>query len=394
MPTGISVLEYLLTIVEPDGSGIVRTLGPRTMHKQNNRRKFKFGKLGGRVADVQALESRLLMSASAPILHPTFEALKTHGLSTASSSSPPSNAMTPAQMRSYYGIDTVLYENTPGDGRGMTIAIVDAFDDNKLQSDLNAFDAQYNFPALTITKYNESGGTSITAPAAPAGVWGIETSLDVEWAHVIAPLANIDVVEGNSANGNDLFAAAQSAAGLPNVSVVSMSFGAGEFSGETTWDANFVHSGVTFVASTGDNGSPGNYPAYSPNVVAVGGTTFTLDVNRNITGEVAWNSSGGGTSADETEPSYQNGVQSTGLRTIPDVSMDANPSTGVAIYDSYDFGSSAPWAQYGGTSLAAPMFAAVMAIADQGRVQNSLLPLSGSSQTLPKLYGLNSGDLI
>ena len=346
---------------------------------------------------VQALEGRLLMSASAPTMHTTFEAFKPHGLSANSTySSPPSFAISPTEMRGYYGIDTILYGNTPGDGRGMTIAIVDAFDDPNLQSDLNAFDQQYNLPALAITKYSQTGSTTLTAVQASQGTWGIETSLDVEWAHVISPLANIIVVEGNSAVGNDLFAAAQSAAGLPNVAVVSMSFGAGEFSGEQTWDGAFTtpsqHTNVTFVASTGDAGSPAEYPGYSPNVIAVGGTTFTFDSNSNINGEVAWNNSGGGTSAYEPEPSYQDGVQSTGLRTAPDVSMDANPSTGVAIYDSYDFGATDPWAVYGGTSLAAPMFAGVIAIADQGRVQNNLSRLDGASQTLPMLYGLKSAD--
>ena len=108
------------------------------------------------------------------------------------------------------------------------------------------------------------------------------------------------------------------------------------------------HGGVTFLASTGDDGSPGSFPAYSPNVVAAGGTTLTLSGN-NYVSETGWSDSGGGQSVYESEPSYQHGVQTSNYRQIPDVSFDANPATGVAVYDSYDDGSSTPWVQVGGT---------------------------------------------
>src|SRR5206468_813193 len=98
--------------------------------------------------------------------------------------------------------------------------------------------------------------------------------------------------------------------------------------------------------------------------------------------------SGGGISTRETQPSYQNGVvtQSTTQRTTPDVSMVANPSTGVSVYDSYDFGNTAPWTVVGGTSLSAPAFAGLVAVANQGRALAGAGSLDGPSQTLPRLY--------
>ena len=109
-----------------------------------------------------------------------------------------------------------------------------------------------------------------------------------------------------------MFQGIVAAAGLSGVSVVSMSWGSSEFGGESLYDADFTtpkgHQGVTFVASTGDQGSPGEFPAYSPNVLAVGGTSLYLNATGSYGSEEAWSGSGGGTSIDETEPVYQAGV--------------------------------------------------------------------------------------
>ena len=198
--------------------------------------------------------------------------------------------------------------------------------------------------------------------------WEVEEALDVEWAHAMAPMANIILVEAD--HPYNLYVATQEAATL--APIVSMSWGGGEFTDETTVDPIFAVPNVTFLASTGDTGVPGGYPAYSPNVVAVGGTSFTA-INGTIYNTTGWSGSGGGISLVESQPSYQNGVQSTGNRTIPDVSAEADPATGVAVYDSYNdvagsiFGNAGPWDQIGGTSLAAPTWAGLIAIADQGR---------------------------
>ncbi len=182
------------------------------------------------------------------------------------------------------------------------------------------------------------------------------------------------LVEANSASNNDLLTAVDYASQQPGVVVVSMSWGEGEYATETSSDSNFTtpsgHAGVAFVASTGDSGSPGEWPAMSPNVLAVGGTTLTTSGSSGTyVSETGWSGSGGGISVYESQPSFQKGVvtQSTTQRTIPDVSFDASPNSGVSVYDSYDNGTTDPWETVGGTSLSAPSWAGLVAIVDQGR---------------------------
>jgi fibronectin type 3 domain-containing protein len=127
-------------------------------------------------------------------------------------------------------------------------------------------------------------------------------------------------------------------------------------------------------------------------VIAVGGTTLSVDASGNYLGETGWSNGGGGVSTYEAEPSYQSAFQSTGKRTIPDVAMDADPNSGVAVFDSYDNGASTPWVQIGGTSLSAPMFAGIISIANQGRAQNGLGTLDGRSQALPAIYQASASN--
>jgi hypothetical protein len=222
----------------------------------------------------------------------------------------------------------------------------------------------------------------------------LEESLDVEWAHAMAPGANILLVEASNDSETGLFSAVQWTANRPGVSVVSMSFGLAEQPSETSLDAIFTtpagHEGVTFVAASGDEGTI-SYPAASPNVLAVGGTSLTVDSSGNYLSETAWSGSGGGVSAYEGEPGYQKSVQGTGQRTSPDVAYNASPSTGYWVYDSFD-NSQSPWQSVGGTSAGAPQWAALIAVADQGRALQGLGTLDGPSQTLPMLYSLPSSD--
>jgi subtilase family serine protease len=320
---------------------------------------------------------------------------------------------TPQQITTAYGINDISFNGVTGNGAGQTIAIIDFYDDPNIVNDLNAFDQQFDLPAPpNFTKFTQSGWTPVPDPT---GGWEEEESLDVEWAHAIAPDANIDLFEDNPAD-TDLQTCqlAQTVAKLSGVSVVSMSFGfinpntglPGEVSGETSYDQYFTtpsgHQGVTFLAVTGDYGSPGGYPAYSPDVVAVGGTSLFLNTDNSYAGEIGWGyetsqgeeGSGGGISIYEAEPSYQDGVQSTGSRTIPDVSFEADPNTGVALYDSYGNPSN-PWTEIGGTSLASPAWAGLIAIANQGRVAEGESTLNSSSnpvQTLTALYSLPYSD--
>ena len=298
--------------------------------------------------------------------------------------------LSPAAIRQAYGFDQVSYT-----GAGTTIAIVDAYDDPTIASDLHAFDQKFGLADPTFTKVNQAGGSAM--PTADAG-WAGEISLDVEWAHAIAPGANILLVEANSASDSDLMTAVAYAAKQPGVVAVSMSWGGGEFSGETSYDSNFLtptgHTGVVFVASSGDAGAPTSYPAASPNVLSVGGTSLYLDSQGNYLSESGWGGSGGGISAYESQPAYQKGVvtQNTTKRTNPDVSYDADPNTGFSVYQTYGNSTTAPWLQYGGTSDAAlTVGRGFLALADQGRAAAGEAALS-STTLLPMIYQLSSAD--
>ncbi|HVS71512.1 MAG TPA: proprotein convertase P-domain-containing protein [Phycisphaerae bacterium] len=335
-----------------------------------------------------------------PVAHPIAV-----DASPAAGSSPAGNALTPAQVRHAYGIDQVFFGSIVGDGTGQTIAIIDAYDYPTAQSDLHAFDQQFGLPDPPSLKVVAQDGSSNLPPVDPVGpasatgqsTWEEEEALDLQWAHAIAPGASLILVEAdNSSFTNLVQAAVVWAKTQPQVTAISMSFGASEFSGEGTLDSIFTtpagHSGITFLASTGDNGSPGGYPAYSPNVLSVGGTTLNVSGTSYVS-ETAWSGSGGGVSSQESLPSFQSSIHvSTAGRNTPDVSMLADPNTGVAVYDSYDFGADTPWITVGGTSLATPMWAGIISIVNQGRAQAGIGSLDGPTQTVPMIYSLPSTD--
>ena len=266
-----------------------------------------------------------------------------------------------------------------GDGSGQTIAIVVAYDDPNISSDLKQFDRQFGLSdPPSFTKYVQAGLTQ-SDPG-----WALETALDVEWAHAMAPKANIALVEARSASLNDLFGAVNYARSLSGVVAVEMSWGTGEFYGQNAYDSLFttpaghiggggLAGGVTFVAASGDSGAwyGTSYPATSPNVLAVGGTTLRLGANSSYSSEQGWSGSTGGFSALEPAPSYQLGVQgatglSYGLRTTPDVAMVGDPSTGLSVYSTVPNGDQSGWFTVGGTSASAPLWAGLIAVADQG----------------------------
>ena len=169
-------------------------------------------------------------------------------------------------------------------------------------------------------------------------------------------------------------------------SAVSMSWTSGEISSERSLDNHFVASGVTFLAASGDTGFGVAYPAASPDVVAVGGTSLVLDARGNYSSESAWSGSGGGQSAYEYEPLVQSQFpipdDSRGKRGLPDVSYNANPGTGYAIYDSLGISDASGWFQVGGTSAAAPQWAALVTIANSMRVALRKAHLTSSNGAL------------
>jgi len=295
------------------------------------------------------------------------------------------SGLTASETRTAYGFSSVSET-----GAGQTIAIVDSYNDPNIQSDLATFDSKMGLAAANLTVVNQSGGSSLpqTDPD-----WALEISLDVEWAHAIAPGANILLVEASSDNLNDLLTAVHYATTVSSVSVVSMSWGSSEFNGETSYDSYFTtpagHQGITFVGASGDDGSPGIWPAMSTNVLAVGGTTLNVSSTGAYISEKAWNGSGGGTSPYESEPSWQQSVQSTGKREGPDVAYDADPNTGFAVYDSLADDGQSGWFQVGGTSDAAPQWAALLADANQGRAAAGEGTLNGAQAAI---YTLPSSD--
>jgi subtilase family serine protease len=308
------------------------------------------------------------------------------------------SGLTPAQVTAAYGLSAITFTSSgktvPGNGSGETIALIEAYNDPTIASDLHTFDVAYNLPDPTL-KVESQSGTAVPANAATNSGWTEEESLDVEWAHAIAPGANILVVEANSQNIQDLLAAVDTARSTPGVVAVSMSWGFSETPGETSYDSNFTtpagHQGITFIASSGDNGSMAgaSYPAASPNVLSVGGSTLLLSSTGAYQSESAWTDSGGGYSQYEPEPSYQAKIQTTGSKATPDVAFDGDPNTGVQVYvtESTRFGGSqGTWMTIGGTSVGSPSWAGIIAIVDQGRALAGLGSLDGPTQTLPALY--------
>jgi hypothetical protein len=311
---------------------------------------------------------------------------------------PPATANSPSSIRGAYGFNQVAFGGQAADGSGQTIAIVDAYNNPNILSDLDTFDRQFGDKAGGPSLYDQYGpsssflsvvnqqGSATGLPQTDSG-WAQEIALDVEWAHAIAPGAKIVLVEANSASLGDLLKAVDTAAGKG--SVVSMSFGGPEFAGETALDSHFNKPGVTFVASSGDGGTFGGpqWPSVSPNVVSVGGTTLTSSGESAWTGSFFSGGSTGGVSQYESQPGYQAGaLGAVSGRTTPDVSYNANPRTGFAVYSSTpDETGHTGWSQVGGTSAGAPQWAALLAIADQGRAVNHLPNLS-SAQTLGNLY--------
>jgi subtilase family serine protease len=276
--------------------------------------------------------------------------------------------VTPAIVRHAYGFDQIQNK-----GVGQSIAVVVAFDNPHVQDDLTAFDQTLGVPECKdclITKTVDKDPDSTCDPPLPSDVqvWQFEASLDVEWAHAIAPDATIFLVEAFSDCLPDLLKAVDNAPALTNASVVSMSWGVSEkdLDGNCR-DHHFVATNVSFVAATGDFGHPTLWPAISPDVTAVGGTNLNTNSKGDYSSEISWAGSGGGLSQCSYFPSsqYQLGItlpnNPSGKRSAPDVSINAQF---VVVYSSVEGG----WVQLSGTSADAPQWAALIAIANSLRV--------------------------
>jgi len=269
-------------------------------------------------------------------------------------------------------------------GSGTTIAIVDAYNDPNVASNLATFSTQFGLPTANLQIHKMS--SSIQSSTS----WAVEISLDVEWAHAIAPQATILLVEATTNSMVNLMSAVSYATssstpttlGIPKVVAVSMSWGGSESSTETAYDSYFASPSITFFASSGDTGGAVLWPSSSVNVVSVGGTTLTQGTIGYT--ETAWSGSGGGVSAYESAPSDQSGLGYS-KRATPDVSYNADPNTGFSVYDNYGYSG---WFVVGGTSAGAPQWAAIQAL--ENTVTSSNLYAAYNS---PSVYSADFRDI-
>ena len=279
-------------------------------------------------------------------------------------------AIVPAVAPSGFGPSDLLsaYNASPTGGVGRTIAIVDAYDDPNAETDLATYRTQYGLGDCTTAngcfkKVNQNGSSS-SYPAANAG-WAEEIALDLDMASAMCRQCNILLVEATSATTANLGTAVNRAVTM-GATVVSNSYGGSEYSGETSDDTNyFKHPGVPITVSSGDNGYGVEYPASSPWVTSVGGTSLVRDSGTTRGwSETVWNRSGGGPgsgcSAYETKPTFQADA-GCAKRTVADISAVADPGTGVAVYHTY--GGDPGWLVFGGTSVAAPLVGGLYALA-------------------------------
>jgi hypothetical protein len=275
----------------------------------------------------------------------------------------------PSDLRSAYGLPS-------SGGHGRTVAIVDAYDLPTAAADLATYRSQFGLPACTVAsgcfrKVDQNGGTSYP-PSGVATGWASEEELDLDMVSAVCPDCKILLVEGNTANADDLAIAVSTAVSLGAVAV-SNSYTSFEWSGEVSLDVYYNHPGVVITAATGDCGylnaipdpavcSPdlpvASYPAVSPYVVSVGGTTLQPAVNARGWTETAWSAAGSGCSSFEPKPYWQTDAGCAN-KTMADVSAVADPATGVAVYDRGVGG----WTVYGGTSVSSPIIAAATVLA-------------------------------
>jgi subtilase family serine protease len=306
--------------------------------------------------------------------------------------------VSPKDLYSHYGFPTTTLK-----GAGQVIAIVDAPGSGNIANDLNAFSSYYGLPQCNSSnacfqKIDLSNGAAVS----PSNDWNVEIGLDVEWAHAMAPAAKIILVIAKSSSLPDMMAAVQKAATQAGVVAVSMSWGGNEFSQETTttYDgvlASYVaNAGMIFFASAGDSGNNGSnqiWPAASPYVTAVGGTSIynAAAGQPTATTETAWVDSGGGPSIDEKMPAYQTSYLSgstsltlnKGKRAIPDVAYDADPNTSPVAVVAGGY-----WYAVGGTSAGSPQWAAIASLIANHRTATGKSGLA--SLVKGASYGFNS----
>ena len=282
--------------------------------------------------------------------------LKTHGHTGPNGSTPVGYG--PADLRSAYSLPSATA------GSGQTVAIVDAYNDPNAAADLATYRSNYGLPACTVAngcfrQVNQNGGNSL--PKANGG-WAQEISLDLDMVSAICPNCHILLVEASSASLSNLGTAVNTAAKL-GANEISNSYGGSDSADSSAYN----HPGIAITASAGDSGYGVQYPASSKWVTAVGGTSLTKSSTARGWSETVWSGSGSGCSTFNAQPSWQtsnaNVTANCAKRAVADVSADADPNTGVAVYDSFTYQGQSGWLEFGGTSVASPIIASVYALA-------------------------------
>ncbi|MFF9207896.1 MULTISPECIES: putative Ig domain-containing protein [unclassified Streptomyces] len=297
------------------------------------------------------------------------------------------SGLSPANLHSAYNLPTT-------GGSGITVAIVDAYNDPNAEADLATYRSTYGLSSCTKAngcfKQVSQTGSTTSLPTNDTG-WAGEEALDLDMVSAVCPNCSIILVEANSANDTDLGIAENEAVAL-GAKVVSNSWGGSEASSQTTEDTQyFKHPGVAITVSSGDSAYGAEYPATSQYVTAVGGTALTTAANSRGWSESVWHTSstegtGSGCSAYDPKPSWQTDT-GCAKRMEADVSAVADPATGVAVYDTYG---GSGWAVYGGTSASAPIVAGVYALA--GIPGTSDYPAKYPYQHTGNLYDVTSGS--
>ncbi|MEU5047530.1 putative Ig domain-containing protein [Streptomyces griseorubiginosus] len=307
-------------------------------------------------------------------------------LATALAAAAPSG-LSPANLHSAYNLPST-------GGSGLTVAVVDAYNDPNAESDLATYRSQYGLSACTKAngcfKQVSQTGSTTSLPTNDTG-WAGEEALDIDMVSAVCPNCNITLVEANSANDTDLGIAENEAVSL-GAKVVSNSWGGSEASSQTSEDTSyFKHPGVAITVSAGDSAYGAEYPATSQYVTAVGGTALSTSSNSRGWTESVWKTSstegtGSGCSAYDPKPSWQTDTGCS-KRMEADVSAVADPATGVAVYDTYG---GSGWAVYGGTSASAPIIAGVYALA--GTPGSGDYPAKYPYSHTGNLYDVTSGN--
>jgi hypothetical protein len=297
------------------------------------------------------------------------------------------SGLSPANLHSAYNLPTT-------GGSGLTVAVVDAYNDPNAEADLATYRSQFGLSACTKAngcfKQVSQTGSTTSLPTNDSG-WAGEEALDIDMVSAVCPNCNIVLVEANSATDTDLGIAENEAVTL-GAKVVSNSWGGSEASNQTTLDTQyFKHPGVAITVSSGDSAYGAEYPATSQYVTAVGGTALTSAANSRGWSESVWKTNstegtGSGCSAYDPKPSWQTDT-GCAKRMEADVSAVADPATGVAVYDTYG---GSGWAVYGGTSASAPIVAGVYALA--GTPGSADYPAKYPYSHTGNLYDVTSGN--